>query len=100
MAPITRSAPFTHSARSCTFTPMSSHSERQAQSELKARQNSAGRFGFILGCVGAVLALLINLWRSPRPWSVASIALAVLMAALNIPMGIAIGLLGERLTRR
>jgi len=67
--------------------------------EIKARQGLAGRFGFILGCVAAVAAASINLWRAPRPFTVASVALAVLMAALNVPIGIALGLLGERLTR-
>ena len=67
--------------------------------ETKARQSLAGRFGFILGCLAAVAAASINLWRAPRPFTVASVALAVLMAALNVPIGIALGLLGERLTR-
>jgi hypothetical protein len=66
---------------------------------IKARQSVAGRFGFILGCVAAVAAATINLYRAPRPFSLASVALAVLMAALNIPFGIALGLLGERITR-
>jgi len=66
---------------------------------IKARQNVAGRFGFILGCIAAVAAATINLWRAPRPFTLASVALAVLMAALNIPFGIALGLLGERITR-
>jgi hypothetical protein len=67
---------------------------------IKARQNLAGRFGFILGCVAAVVALAINLTRAPRPWSFIPVALAVLMAALNVPFGIALGLLGERATRK
>jgi O-antigen/teichoic acid export membrane protein len=66
---------------------------------IKARQNTAGRFGFILGCIAAVAAATINLWRAPRPYSTASVALALLMAALNIPFGIALGLFGERITR-
>jgi len=36
---------------------------------IKARQNLAGRFGFILGCIAAVAAATINLWRAPRPFS-------------------------------
>jgi hypothetical protein len=67
--------------------------------EIKARKNIAGRFGFVLGCVAAVAAIGINMWRAPRPWTLSSISLAVLMAALNIPLGIGLGLLGERLTR-
>jgi hypothetical protein len=66
---------------------------------IKERQNTAGRFGFVLGCCTALVAITINLWRAPAPWSWASIALAVLMAALNIPLGIALGLLSERFTR-
>jgi hypothetical protein len=66
---------------------------------IKARQNLAGRFGFVLGCIAAVAAATINLWRVPRPVSLTSVALAVLMAALNIPFGIALGLIGERITR-
>ena len=68
--------------------------------ELKARQNIAGRFGFGIGCIAAVAALTINLWRAPRPFSTWSIVLAVLMAALNVPLGIALGLLAERITRK
>ena len=66
---------------------------------IKARIDAAGRFGFTLGCVAAVAAVTINLIRAPRPYSVVSLILAVLMAALNIPFGIMLGLLGERLTR-
>jgi hypothetical protein len=68
-------------------------------SQIRARQSLAGRFGFTLGCIAAVAAASINLWRAPRPFTLASVALAVLMAALNVPFGIALGLLGERLTR-
>ncbi len=77
--------------------PHRSHRDREA--EIKARQNTAGRFGFVLGCATAVVALSINLWRAPRPWTWASVVLAVLMAALNIPLGIALGLLAERVSR-
>ena len=66
---------------------------------IKARIEAAGRFGFTLGCIAAVPAVTINLIRAPRPYSFISLLLAVLMAALNIPFGIMLGLLGERLTR-
>jgi hypothetical protein len=66
---------------------------------LKERQNTAGRFGFALGCCTAIVAITINLWRAPQPWTWGSIALAVLMAALNVPLGIGLGLLSERVTR-
>ena len=66
---------------------------------IKARIDAAGRFGFTLGCIAAVAAVTINLIRAPRPYSLLSLVLAVLMAALNIPFGIMLGLLGERLTR-
>jgi hypothetical protein len=69
------------------------------EAQVKARQNVAGRFGFILGCIAAAIALGINLTRAPRPFSLVSLALAVLMAALNMPLGIVLGLLGERVTR-
>jgi hypothetical protein len=78
---------------------MPHRSNRDREAEIKARQNTAGRFGFVLGCATAVVALSINLWRSPRPWSWASVVLAVLMAALNIPLGIGLGLLAERVSR-
>jgi len=66
---------------------------------IKARQNVAGRFGFILGCIAAASAIGINLYRAPRPWDVVAVILAVLMAALNMPLGIMLGLLGEKITR-
>jgi hypothetical protein len=67
---------------------------------IKARQDVAGRFGFILGCIAAAVALVIDMMRAPRPLTFISLALAVLMAALNLPLGIILGLLGERATRR
>lgn len=78
---------------------MASSHDRNQDAEIRERQNKAGRFGFVLGCVAAVLAVGINLWHAPRPWSLPSVALAVLMAALNIPLGIGLGLLGEKFTR-
>jgi hypothetical protein len=78
---------------------MSRRSDRDREAEIKARQDTAGRFGFVLGCATATVALSLNLWRAPRPWSWTSVALAVLMAALNVPLGIALGLLAERLSR-
>ncbi|HVX40813.1 MAG TPA: hypothetical protein VHB25_14680 [Gemmatimonadaceae bacterium] len=70
------------------------------EAEVKERQDRAGRFGFILGCVAAVAALAINLWRIGPPWDTLTLVSAVLMAALNVPIGIALGLLGEKVTRR
>jgi hypothetical protein len=66
---------------------------------VKARQDTAGRFGFILGCIATLAAVSMNLYRAPRPLSFLSVAFAVLMAALNMPIGIGLGLLGERITR-
>jgi hypothetical protein len=80
-------------------TRMSHRSNRDRDAEIKARQNTAGRFGFVLGCATALVALSINLWRAPRPWSWDAVALAVLLACLNIPLGIALGLLAERISR-
>ena len=67
---------------------------------LRARRQMAGRVGFIMGCIAAVVAATINFVRAPRPLSAGIGLLIVLVAALNIPLGIAIGLLGERLSRR
>ncbi len=67
--------------------------------QLKARQHTAGKFGFVLGCIAAVLALGINLRMAPKPISALSLTLAVLLSALNVPLGIALGLLGERMSR-
>jgi hypothetical protein len=68
--------------------------------QLDARRQTAGRVGFIMGCVAAIVAAAINFVRAPRPLSPGIAVLIVLVAALNIPLGIAIGLLGERLSRR
>jgi hypothetical protein len=66
---------------------------------IKARQDAAGRTGFILGCLAAVAAFIINLARTERPYEFLSLLVAVLMAALNVPVGIALALLAERWTR-
>ena len=67
--------------------------------KIKARVDTAGRFGFALGCIAAVAAITINFWRSSGEWTFLSMATAVLMAALNVPLGIMLGLWGEKLTR-
>ena len=69
-------------------------------SVIQGRKQVAGRIGFGMGCVAAVVAGAINFVRAPRPLSLGIVLLIVLMAALNIPIGIALGLLGERVTRR
>jgi hypothetical protein len=68
--------------------------------EIRARKEVAGRVGFVLGCIAAAAAAIINLSHAPRPWTMSIVLLAVLLAALNSPLGIAFGLLGERLSRR
>ena len=68
--------------------------------KLAARRQTAGRVGFIMGCIAAIVAATINFARAPRPLSAGIGLLIVLVAALNIPLGIGIGLLGERLSRR
>ena len=68
--------------------------------ELHARKQMAGRVGFAMGCVAAIVAAAINFARAPRPLSFGVALLIVLVAALNIPLGIAVGLLGERFSRR
>lgn len=64
------------------------------------RKQAAGRIGVSMGSVAAVVAAILNLYRAPRPITMGIGVLIVLVAALNIPLGIAVGLLGERLTRR
>lgn len=68
--------------------------------EIEGRKSAAGRFGFILGCVAAVLAFAIELFVAPKPLVPVTIVTAGLMAALNVPLGIALGLIGERMTRQ
>jgi hypothetical protein len=67
--------------------------------EIEARKGMAGKFGFILGCVAAVLAFAIELFIAPKPLTGMSVLTAALMAAINVPMGIVLGLVGERMTR-
>lgn len=66
---------------------------------IKARQDLAGKFGFILGCIAAICAITLELVRMPGPYSALSLATLVLMAALNVPLGIMLGLAGEKVTR-
>jgi hypothetical protein len=73
--------------------------DRDREKQIKARKSVAGRFGFILGCIAALVAVAINLYRAPRPLTLSSVMLATLMAAMNVPLGIAFGLLGEVMTR-
>jgi hypothetical protein len=68
-------------------------------SEFQARKQTAGRVGFAMGCVAAVVAAAINFARAPRPLTLGVTLLIVIVAALNIPLGIAVGLIGERLSR-
>ena len=70
-----------------------------ASAERHTRKQTAGRVGFAMGCVAAVVAAAINFARAPRPLSFGVTMLIVLVAALNAPLGIAVGLLGERLSR-
>jgi len=67
---------------------------------VRERKQVAGRIGFGMGCVAAAVAAIINFLRAPRPLTLGLVILILLMAALNIPIGIALGLLGERVTRR
>ena len=68
--------------------------------EIEARKSASGRFGFILGCVATMLAFGIELFVAPKPLAPMTILTAALMAALNVPLGIAFGLLGERMSRQ
>ena len=69
------------------------------EEEVERRIGAAGRFGFILGCVAAVLAFGISMFRAPKPVSSLAVLTAGLMAAINIPLGIAMALIGEKMTR-
>jgi hypothetical protein len=71
----------------------------QRDAAIKARQDIAGKFGFALGCLAALSALAIELYRAPHPPPLIAVVTAVLMAALNLPIGIMLGLWGEKLTR-
>jgi len=71
----------------------------RSSSSTETRQNAAGRAGFVLGCLAAVITSVINLVRAPRPLSLGIVVLSVLIAALNIPLGIGLALLVERLSR-
>ena len=66
---------------------------------IEARKGAAGRFGFLLGCIAAIIAFGISLFRAPKPLLPMTILTAGLMAAMNVPLGIAMGLIGERMTR-
>lgn len=67
--------------------------------DIGARKHTFGRAGFVLGCVAAVIAALLNLRRAPQPLSLGIAVLSILIAALNVPLGIGLGLLVERLSR-
>ncbi|HEY2378041.1 MAG TPA: hypothetical protein VGH98_18850 [Gemmatimonadaceae bacterium] len=75
-------------------------SRKAVGDKFKERKQAAGRIGFAMGCVAAIVATGINFVRAPRPLTLGIEMLIVLVAALNIPLGIAIGLLGERFSRR
>lgn len=79
---------------------MADSRESRVDPQVLARRQTAGRVGFAMGCVAAIVAAVINFLRAPRPVTPGIAALIVLVAALNIPLGIAIGLLGERVSRR
>jgi hypothetical protein len=68
--------------------------------EFAARKQVAGRIGFAMGCIAALVAAVVNLLRAPRPISIGLVLLILLVAALNVPLGIAMGLLGEKLSRK
>ena len=54
----------------------------------------------VLAFAAGVLAFAIELFIAPKPISAMTALTAGLMASLNVPFGIALGLLGERMTRR
>lgn len=71
----------------------------RSDDDTRRRIDAAGRFGFVLGLVAAVLAFAISVFRAPKPMSGLAVLTAALMAAINVPLGIAMALLGEKLTR-
>ena len=73
--------------------------EPSSPGTIASRQSAAGRAGFALGCLAAIITSVINLMRAPRPLSLGVVILSLLIAALNIPLGIALALLVERLSR-
>jgi hypothetical protein len=68
--------------------------------DVHVRKQIAGRIGFTMGCIAALVAATINFVRAPRPITWGLGLLIVLVAALNVPLGIAMGLMGEWVTRR
>lgn len=66
---------------------------------IKGRQDVAGRLGFILGCCAAVTSAAWELYRLPQPIEFLTMLMAILFAALNMPVGIMLGLAGEKMTR-
>ena len=66
---------------------------------VKSRQDAAGKLGFILGIVAAVCGDHDDFHADPRPvGGFPAAAFAVLTAALNIPLWIALGLVAEKWT--
>jgi hypothetical protein len=72
---------------------------RTPDPKIEARKAAAGRLGFILGCAVAVIGFAVNAYRAPRPFGWISMLTLALIAALNIPLGIALALLAEKATR-
>jgi hypothetical protein len=71
--------------------------ERDAQ--IRYRQQVAGKFGFIIGCAAAIIAVTLNFYWNGLPADFVGLAFYVLIAALNLPIGIGIGLLFEKWSR-
>jgi len=73
--------------------------ERRTDPVIEARKAAAGKLGFILGCLVAVIGFAVNAHRAPRPFGWVSILTLLLIAALNVPLGIGLALLAEKATR-
>jgi hypothetical protein len=67
--------------------------------KIEARKAAAGRLGFILGCIVAIIGFAVNAYRAPRPFGWISMLTLALIAALNVPLGIGLALLAEKATR-
>jgi hypothetical protein len=83
----------------CMLPAVKAQPESSPPPGVAERQNIAGRAGFALGCLAFAITSVLNLMRAPRPLSLGVVILSLLIAALNIPLGIGLALLVERLTR-
>lgn len=63
------------------------------------RRQRAGRTGFILGVVAALIGGSFNLWRAWGRLTLGASLILTLVALLNVPLFIGLALLAERMSR-